>query len=114
MRDCTYEERLEKLGLITLEKRRERGDLIALYRIQEGLEKIDREDLVVRDGMETRGNSKKLKRSVCRRNIKKYSFPYRSIPAWNGLDEETVCAKTIHEFKANLDKKRYGDGTARA
>ena len=114
LRDCTYEERLEKLGLITLEKRRERGDLIALYRIQEGLEKIDREDLVVRDGMETRGNSKKLKRSVCRRNIKKYSFPYRSIPAWNGLDEETVCAKTIHEFKANLDKKRYGDGTARA
>ncbi len=33
---------------------------------------------------------------------------------WNGLDEETVCAKMIHEYKANLDKKRYGDGTARA
>ncbi len=29
------------------------------------------EDLVVRDSMETRGNSKKLKKSVCRRDIKK-------------------------------------------
>ncbi len=37
LREHTYEERLEKLGLTTLERRRERGDLIALYRIQEGL-----------------------------------------------------------------------------
>ncbi len=81
--------RVKKLGLTTLETRRERGDLIALYRMQEGLEKVDREDLrsVVRDKMETRGNSKKLKKSICRRDIKKYSFPYRSITAWNGLDE---------------------------
>ncbi len=53
------------------------------------MKKLDREDLVVRDRMETRGNSKKLKKSICRRVIKKYSFPYRSIIAWNGLDEET-------------------------
>ncbi len=29
LRDHTYKERLEKLGLTTLERRRERGDLIA-------------------------------------------------------------------------------------
>ncbi len=58
------------MGLTTLERRRERRDLIALYRIQEGLEKLDREDLVVRDGSETRGNSKRLKKSACRRDVK--------------------------------------------
>ncbi len=42
LRDHTYEERLEKLELTTLERRREKGDLIALYRMQEGLEKLDR------------------------------------------------------------------------
>ncbi len=78
------------------------------------MEKLDREDLVVRDGSETRGNSKKLKKSACRRDVKKYSFSHRCITTWNGLNEETVCAKTIHEFKAKLDKKRYGDETARA
>ncbi len=70
---------LRQEGLTTLERRRERGDLIELYRMQEGLEKLDREDLLVRDRIETRGNSKKLKKSVCRRDIKKYSFPHRSI-----------------------------------
>ncbi len=54
-----------------------------MYRVQEELEKLDREDLLVHDRTETRGNSKKLKKSVCRRDIKKYSFPYRSISAWN-------------------------------
>ncbi len=33
---------------------------MAQYRIQEGLEKLDREDLVERERGETRGNSKKL------------------------------------------------------
>ncbi len=79
LKDHTYEERLEKLGLTTLERRRERGDLTALYRMPEGLEKLDREDLVVCDRIETRGSSKKLKKSICRRDIKKYSFTYRSI-----------------------------------
>ncbi len=55
-----------------------------------------------------------MKKCVCRRDIKKFSFPYRSIAKWNGLKEETVCAKTIHEFKAKLDLEGYGGGTARA
>ncbi len=67
---------------------------------------------MVRDRSETRGNSKKLKKRVCRRDVKKYSFPYRSITTWNGLDGETLCAKTVHEFRAKLDNKHYGDGTA--
>ncbi len=75
LRDHIYEERLEKLGLITLERRRERGDLIALHRMQEGLEKLDREDLLVRERTETRGNSKKLKKKF----FGKFDFGRRNV-----------------------------------
>ena len=45
--DLPYEERLSRLKLPTLEKIREKGDFIAVYRASKGLEKIDREDLFV-------------------------------------------------------------------
>ncbi len=93
LRDYTYEERLERLDLTTLERRRERGDLVMMYILQKGLENLDREDLMVRDGSGSRGNSKKLKKFDYRRDVKKYSFSHRSIITWNGLDEEIVCAK---------------------
>ncbi len=105
LRDFTYEERLERLDLTTLERRREREDLIMMYILQEGLENLDRDDLIVRDDGGTIGNSKKLKNISYRRDVKKYSFPHRGITTWNGLDEEIGCAKSIHEFKDKLDKK---------
>ncbi len=79
------------MDLTTLETRRERGDLIMMYRLQEGLENLDGKDLVVSDDCGTKGNSKKLKKISYRRDVKKYSFPHRSISTWNGLDEEIVC-----------------------
>jgi hypothetical protein len=109
----TYEERLEKLGLLSLEKRRERGDLIAVYKGITGMERFDREDMFVRDTRSTRGHSKKLMKSRCVKDVKKYSFPYHCIDTWNALDDETVHAKTVSKFKEILDKKRYGDGTPR-
>ncbi len=69
---------------------------------------------MVHDDSGTRGNSKKLKKISHRRDVKKYNFPHRSISTWNGLDEEIVCTKLIHEFKDMLDEKCIGDGTARA
>ena len=42
LRDLPYEEKLSRLKLPTLEKRRERGDFIAVYRASKGLEKIER------------------------------------------------------------------------
>ena len=38
-----------------------------------------------------------------------YSFPYRSIEAWNKLDAEMINARNIHDFKSKLDNSRFGD-----
>ena len=84
---------LEKLKLQTLEKRRERGDLIAVYRAANEMEKVDRSDLFLWDSRNTRGHGKKFRMDRCRRDIKKFSFPQRSIEEWNKLDTEIVHAK---------------------
>ena len=41
LRDLTYEERLKKCGLTTLETRRLRGDQIEVFKILNGYENID-------------------------------------------------------------------------
>ncbi|XP_045111446.1 uncharacterized protein LOC123504743 [Portunus trituberculatus] len=111
--NLSYEQRLEKLSLPTLEKRREKGDLITMYRILSSSEKLDRDDLVVRDMRSGRKHGRKVKMNVCTKDIKKYSFPQRIVGIWNALEKEVVEAKTIHGFKEKLDKSRYRDGTAR-
>ena len=114
LRDLTYEERLAKLNLPSLEERRERGDLITVYKAMREMEKIDRDDLFVWDTRETRGHGKKLKKTRCLRSIKKHGFPYRCIDTWNGLEKDILNARNIHEFKDKLDNSRYRDRTQRA
>lgn len=41
LQDLSYEQRLSRLNLPTLEQRRERGYLIAVYRMMNGLEILD-------------------------------------------------------------------------
>ena len=53
--ELSYAERLQILGFTTLEQRRERGDLIVMYRVMKGLEKLSREDLLIWDNSDTRG-----------------------------------------------------------
>ena len=108
LEDLTYEERLKEMGLPTLEERRERGDLITIYKLTNNLEEIDTKDLLLKGEREAgylRGHMKKLRKGRCLNNTKKYSFPHRNIDTWNGLDEKVVRAGSIHSFKDKFDKK---------
>ncbi len=77
--DLTYEERLQRLNLTSLEHRRGRGDLIAVYRVMNGLEKLSRDELVMGKERSLRGNGRRLRKGTCSRDIKKNNFPQRCV-----------------------------------
>ena len=113
LRDLTYEERLKEMGLPALQGRRERGDLIIMYKIVNGIEKIDKEDLVLvtEEDRRKRGHVKKIKTRQCMKDIGKYSFPHRTVEKWNGLNNEFVTAHNVHKFQEKLDEWRHGERT---
>ena len=79
-----YETRLEQLGLPTLEERRERGDLISLYKFTSGIDELDRSDLIMMEEQrELRGHSKKLKKRDLSKVHKELQF---SIQEWGYME----------------------------
>ena len=105
IRHLPYELRLKKLGLISLEQRRLRGDLIETFKILHGYEEIEsskffNESVYSR----TRGHSFKLFTPHAKLDIRKKFFSIRVINHWNKLSEEAVNAKSINQFKGHVDK----------
>ena len=73
----------------------------------------NKEDIILRDDGKTR-HKYKLKKIRGLKDVKKHSFPNRSLEIWNSLEEEVVGARNIHTFKSKLDEGRYRDRTTRA
>jgi ribonuclease P/MRP protein subunit RPP40 len=105
LRGLEYEERLERLGLLTLGERRNRADLIELFRISKGLSAISLESFFELDTSgRTRGHSLKLRRRRFQTDTRKFFFSQRVINRWNALDEEVVTAGNVEVFKERLRK----------
>src|SRR5579864_8235140 len=65
-KDVSYDDRLEQMGLISLEKRRVRGDLIQVFKLLKGYIKIDyRKFFEISLIGRTRGHSLKLVKKCC-------------------------------------------------
>ena len=100
----SYKERLDKLGLFSLERRRLRGDLIEVYKIMRGIDQLDSQYLFPKVGeSKARGHRFKVRgeryKSVQRGNC----FTQRVVSVWNKLPEVVAEAGTILSFKKHLD-----------
>ena len=73
LRELTYEDRIKEMGLPTLQDRRERGDLITIYKTVSGIEKLDNQNLVMmeEETRQMKGHSGKIRKSWCLKDTRK-------------------------------------------
>ena len=106
----SYEERLNYLGLTTLQMRRIRGDLIETYKLLTGKEKVGYEQFFRLAGAShgLRGHSLKLFAGRSRTELRRNFFSNRVVKSWNSLSQSAVDASTVNGFKNRLDKEMMG------
>ena len=94
-----------ELNLSTLDYRRNRYDIIQVFRIIHEIDDIGMSKFFTfTDNSQLRGHNLKLNKPRVNKSIRLNSFAMRTIPVWNSLPSEIVNSKTVLEFKTKLDK----------
>ena len=100
-----YSERLKALGLPTLEYRRERADMVKVYKILHDIDRFDKLKLFTLSSYaSTRGHSLKLFKRRSRLSVRTSMFSNRVVEVWNSLPETVVMAPSLNSFKNRLNK----------
>lgn len=103
-RGLNYQERLKITGLTTLEERRNRGDMIEVYKISKGFTKLDKNKLFqFKSNERTRGHSLKLAKHRSKLEIRKNFFSQRVVNQWNNLPGSIVDSDSVNSFKNKYD-----------
>jgi len=105
MRNHSYEARLKKLHLRSLEERRNRSDIIEVlvFKMFKCISAIPFETFFQN---RTRGHSAKIKKNRYRTDLRKHFFSVRVVNRWNSIKEHTIQANDIISFKRHLEKER--------
>ena len=100
-----YQERLVKLKLWSLEERRDRADLIELFKMVRGISTVPLQTFFkLADGSRTRGHIWKL----VKEHSGLYFFSVRVLNCWNSLPESAVQVNSVtHSPFANSHLALY-------
>lgn len=102
----TYDERLRRLKLPSLQHRRRRGDMIMTYKIMTGKVNLKNDEFFTFSSNQTnRGSHQyKLGKKKATRGTSLNTFSTRVVDDWNSLPRKVVSVKSTNEFKCKLDE----------
>ena len=109
--EMSYDERLKYLNLHSLKGRRDRGDLIQIYKIYNGIDDVNFHSLFSpATSSLTRNSEGKILMRHCNTNLRKFYFSNRIISNWNSLPYNVKNANTLNDFKIFIDRDtKLGD-----
>ena len=107
LKNLSYQDRLARLKLTTLEDRRIRGDLIQFFKFYSNINIINWQKGPV-SATGSIGRLRTSTHSMVRQDIpncsqREHFFLNRVIPRWNALPEDVVASKTVNHFKIRYD-----------
>ena len=105
----TYPERLDQIGLTTLEERRVRGDAIEVFKYLRGFLNVNKDTLFtmnISKEPKTRHQNSFMPLSVPRANLdlRKNFFSVRGATLWNSLPSELRECPSVNSFKNAYDR----------
>ena len=107
MRHLPYEERLGKLGIWSLEERRNRADLLQVFQMFKGVSSIPfNQFFTFSNSTSTRGHSAKISKSRSSLDIRRFFFSERVVNRWNLLQQNDIESATLNSFKNRLQQRR--------
>ena len=104
IKHLSYQERLKKLGLPSLEYRRERADLIEVYKIMNNIDQVEKDTFFkFSNYAATRGHQFELAKKQHRLKRRSNSFSLRVIDSWNSLPDKVVMTPSLNSIKSRLN-----------
>ncbi len=99
----SYEDRLNRLKLPSLVYRRNRNDMVQVFKYLHTIWKCDDNLFEVVSDQRTRGHQYKLFKSRWETALRGHFFVNRVTNLWNELPAEVTAAESVNSFKERLD-----------
>ena len=111
LKNLDYSVRLTAIGITSLKRRRDRGDLIQMFKITSGQNAVSLHalsNIQVREPLDApsanlRHIKPRLTRQICNVKARENFFTNRIANNWNNLPDSIVYSSSTNNFKNNLD-----------
>ena len=111
LKNLDYSARLTAIGITSLKRRRDRGDLIQMFKITSGqnavslhaLSNIQEREPLDAPSANLRHIKPRLTRQICNVKARENFFTNRIANNWNNLPDSIVYSSSTNNFKNNLD-----------